>query len=93
MPRRSSVFSSHSSSFRRGAARRPLRLIVLLAAGLGIPSGAEATWDFFGEIRFTGGKAENPRLLDPDQPASLRRGRMRNVRPVVHRVDLRSGDA
>ena len=68
--------ASRSSSSRRGAPRRRLLLIVLLVAAIGIPSGAEAAWDYFGEIRFGGGWAENPGLLDSSQPASLRGGQM-----------------
>lgn len=45
-------------------------------AAIGTPSGAEAAWDYFGEIRFAGGWAENPGLLDSSQPASLRGGQM-----------------
>ena len=62
-----------SSAQRDTALSRTLRWALILAAAIGAPAGAEAAWDFFGDIRFTGGRADNPRLLDPNQPAELRR--------------------
>lgn len=67
--------SEGSLGSRRGAARR-LRFVLLLAAGLGATTGVEAAWDFFGDILLSTGWAENPRLLETDEPASLRGGQM-----------------
>lgn len=78
MPGRSSTPSPLpcSAAAHRAAGRQYLLFFIALAAGSGIPSGAEAAWNFFGEIVLAGGKVENPRMLDPDAPASLRRTQM-----------------
>lgn len=55
---------------------RRLRLVLLLAAGIGIPSYTGAGWEYFGEILLSAGRAGNPSLLDSDEPASQRRGQM-----------------
>jgi hypothetical protein len=38
-----------------------------------MPSAAQGAWDLFSRILLTGGRAENPRFLDPNQPSSARR--------------------
>jgi hypothetical protein len=75
MQRHRTFIPSQPSSGRRSA-RLPLHLLVLLAGVSGVSTDAQAAWDLFGEVHFTGGRSGNPRLLDEEQPASVRRGQL-----------------
>ena len=48
--------------------------IAPLGLAMCIPTAAEGAWDLFSSILLSGGRAENPRFLDPSYPASERRG-------------------